>query len=440
MAPATNAQASDGSDVSETRSVVDARIGQVVGGTYRITRHIGSGGSSHVFAAEHLRLGKLFAIKLLRSDNSRRAAQRFRREAKAVARLQSEHIISVIDCGELDDQTPYLVMALLEGEDLRTLLNREGSLPARRAVQIVIEACRGLTVVHEAGLVHRDLKPENLFIARRATGEDWCKILDFGVAKTEASLSTADGAIVGTVRYMAPEQLSDGASVGPASDVYALGAILYECLSGQPLIDATSVQEIMYRVMNHEHAALSTLVPTLPAHLTNAVDRCLSKDASSRPKSMTALAKLLEGVLVAPSARGARVDTLADQVIVPPRADKPRFLLAVSVTLALALVVLAVFTIVGRKPGTPTESTVAHVLVPSDHQPAVTDPGRVRSAADSASAMPTAVSPARTTATATASINRPHAAPRSTGNSVAAASARHSTPVGHFDETNPYGE
>ncbi len=254
MAPATEPQASDEADFSETRSAVDARIGQVVAGTYRITHHIGSGGSSHVFRAEHLRLGKAFAIKLLRAelDSGRRAGQRFRREAKAVARLQSEHIISVIDCGELDDQTPYLVMELLEGEDLRSLLNREGSLPARRAVQIVIEACRGLTVVHEAGLVHRDLKPENLFIARRATGEDWCKVLDFGVAKMEASLSTAQGAIVGTVRYMAPEQLSDGASVGPATDVYGLGAILYECVSGKPAQSGETIQKVMFGVMNAE--------------------------------------------------------------------------------------------------------------------------------------------------------------------------------------------
>src|SRR5688500_228074 len=206
----------------DANSAAQKRVGSIVAGTYRIVRHIGSGGSSHVFEAEHLRLGKTFAMKLLRSeiDIGRRSAQRFRREARAIAKLKSEHVVSVVDCGELDDETPYLVMELLPGQDLRRLLEREGPLPARRAVQLIVEACRGLNAVHETGLVHRDLKPENLYVGRRDSGEDWCKVLDFGVAKMEASQSTAQGAIVGTVRYMAPEQLADSAAVERRTDVY----------------------------------------------------------------------------------------------------------------------------------------------------------------------------------------------------------------------------
>ncbi|HXK19345.1 MAG TPA: serine/threonine-protein kinase [Polyangiaceae bacterium] len=299
MAPATDDAELPDSELSERHRIGDARVGQVIGGSYRIVRYIGSGGSSHVFQAEHLRLGKAFAIKLLREglDNNRRAAQRFRREAKAIARLNSEHIVSVVDCGELDDGTPYLVMELLEGEDLRSLLNREGSLPARRAVQIVIEACRGLTVVHEAGLIHRDLKPENLFITKRATGEDWCKVLDFGVAKMEASLSTAQGAIVGTVRYMAPEQLGDGAAVGPATDVYALGAVLYECFSGRAAFDGDTIQQVMFGVMNREPAALAELCPNLPRELVAVVEHCLSKTVNKRPRSATELAGALSAAI-----------------------------------------------------------------------------------------------------------------------------------------------
>jgi eukaryotic-like serine/threonine-protein kinase len=274
----------------------DKRLGLIVAGSYRTTRHIGSGGSSHVFEATHVRLGKRFAVKLLRAelDTGKRAAQRFRREAQAVARLNSEHIVSVVDCGELDDATPYLVMELLDGEDLRGLLTREGFLPARRAVEIVRQACRGLTVVHAAGLVHRDLKPENLFIARRSTGEDWCKVLDFGVAKMHSSLSTAQGAIVGTVRYMAPEQLANSTSVAATTDVYALGAILYECLTGKPVAAGTSVQEVMYHIMNLEPVALHVLAPTLPEALTRVVDLCLAKSPHERPESAAKLATLLK--------------------------------------------------------------------------------------------------------------------------------------------------
>jgi serine/threonine-protein kinase len=275
-----------------------ARVGSVVAGNYRITRHLGSGGSGHVFEVEHLRLGKPFALKMLRSDVGlgRTTVQRFRREARALARVVSEHVVSVVDCGELENGTPYLVMERLAGEDLRTLLNRSGPLLPRRAVHIMIEACRGLSVVHEAGLVHRDLKPENLFIAQRSSGEDWCKVLDFGVARMDASQSTAQGAIVGTVRYMAPEQLTDVGSVGPRADVYALGAILHECLTGTPLHDGDTVQAIMYSVMNREPVIVEQDDPMLAA-LTRLIARSTSKAPAHRPHSTAELAALLQAAL-----------------------------------------------------------------------------------------------------------------------------------------------
>ena len=275
-------------DEGEASATVTRSIGAVVAGTYRLTRHIGSGGSSHVFEAEHVRLGKPFAVKLLRPelDPTRQTARRFRREARAIARLNSEHIVSVVDCGELDDHTPYIVMELLQGEDLRSLLKRELRLPARRAVPIIVEACRALIEAHAAGLVHRDLKPENLFITRRATGEDWCKVLDFGVAKMDASLSTTQGAIVGTVRYMSPEQLADGAKVDAATDIHALGAILYECLSGRAAHSGESIQEAMFSVLNKHPRPLDDVPPALGA----LVLRCLAKDPAQRPASARVLA------------------------------------------------------------------------------------------------------------------------------------------------------
>jgi eukaryotic-like serine/threonine-protein kinase len=277
----------------------DARIGQLIGGTYRLTRHLGSGGSSHVYAAEHARLGSPVAVKLLRPEigTAKKTAQRFRREASALARIRSQHVVTVLDCGELDDRTPYLVMELLQGEDLRGLLVRAGKLPLGRATQIVVEACHGLTSVHAAGLVHRDIKPENLFITRRAGGEDWCKVLDFGAVKMHSSLSTAEGAIIGTARYMAPEQLASDAEVGPATDVYALGAILYESISGRPLHDGASMQQVMYRVMNDEPKSLASLCPDLPRQFVEVATRSISKVAKLRPQTTAELASSLLAAL-----------------------------------------------------------------------------------------------------------------------------------------------
>jgi serine/threonine-protein kinase len=304
------------------------RLGILVANSYRLVRQIGSGGSSHVFEAEHVRLGKHFALKLLRPelDPSRRTAQRFRREARAVARLQSEHIVSVVDCGELEEGTPYLVMELLEGEDLRALLNREGSLPVRRALPLIIEACRGLTAVHGAGLVHRDLKPENLFITRRSSGEDWCKVLDFGVAKMESSLSTAENAII-------------GAAVGPATDVYALGAIFYECLTGEAAVSGSTVQEVMYRIMNAEPVALSRLAPSVPREIASVIESCLHKSPQARPASTAKLAELLQLAAKAPSPSASIDATLADDAARPPPTRQRRYAnsLALGGALAIAL-------------------------------------------------------------------------------------------------------
>ncbi|MDF3066669.1 MAG: Protein kinase [Polyangiaceae bacterium] len=298
MNPATDNAEHRNSEVGTALRTIESRIGQVIAGTYKLTRYIASGGSGHVFEAAHVRLGKAFAVKLLRAelDTHRKVAHRFRREAQTIAGLKSEYVVGVVDCGELEDRTPYVVMELLEGEDLRSLLEREGSLPARRALHLMMDACLGLSVVHRAGLVHRDLKPENLFVARRETGEDWCKVLDFGIAKMESSLVTAQDAIVGTVRYMAPEQISQSDKIGPATDIYAIGAVLYECLSGKAAHGGVTVQEVMFSVMNRTPAPLSALNPNLPMSVVQIVDRCLSKSTKDRPQTAPQLFQLLRAL------------------------------------------------------------------------------------------------------------------------------------------------
>jgi len=269
------------------------RRGEVLAGTYRLLERIGVGGMGEVYAAEHARLGRRVAVKVLRPDDHQAALDRFRREVKAIARLENEYVVNVMDCGEADDGTPYLVMDLLRGEDLRSLLERELQLPIPRAVNLILDACHGVAAVHEAGLVHRDLKPGNLFVTRRSTGEDWCKILDFGVAKIDTSTWTADGAVVGTIRYMAPEQLRDGASAGPTVDIYALGAILYECLSGTSPYTSTSMEELMFKVMNESPTPIQELNPRVPAPLSEAVQRAMAKSPRERFATIQEFARVI---------------------------------------------------------------------------------------------------------------------------------------------------
>jgi eukaryotic-like serine/threonine-protein kinase len=458
MSPATDELTEGDEDELDGEKAAQARIGLVVGGTYRITRHVGSGGSSHVFEAEHVRLGKAFAVKLLRAEINlgKKTGQRFRREAKAVARLHSEHIVSVIDCGELDDQTPYVVLELLQGEDLRSLLRREGSLPARRAVQIIVEACRGLSIVHEAGLVHRDLKPENLFIARRSTGQDWCKVLDFGVAKMEASQSTAQGAIVGTVRYMAPEQLANSAAVGPPTDVYALAAILYECLSGKALHEGSSVQEVMYSVMNRQPAALDELRPGLPSALLRAVHGGIAKDPAARPASTEALARMLL-VSMSSGQHESVASTLSEehteQLAATAARRSPPTTLRWPLVLGLVGLSGLAGAVLARRSDTPEAKPIASnsartpAPAPSPRvvtgsmaptpQPSVvtaTPPALAAPASASASSLP--ASPPR--ASRPASVATPKLAPVATPK-PSSKPARATAP-GRFDEANPYGE
>ncbi|MEI9937243.1 MAG: serine/threonine-protein kinase [Pseudomonadota bacterium] len=258
------------------------RRGEVLGDTYRLLEIVGGGGMAEVYSAEHLRLGRKFAVKVLRAGTNHQSLERFRREASAIARIDNEFVVGVMDCGEAGDGTPYLVMDLLQGEDLRSLLDREGALPIPRAVNFVWEACQGIAAVHAAGLVHRDLKPENLYVSKRATGQDWCRVLDFGIAKTDVSNSTAEGALIGTVRYMAPEQLQDASSAGPTVDIYALGAVLYECVTGRSPHRGDTVQELMFKILNEQSARLESRRPGVPKGLANAVERALAKSPTQR--------------------------------------------------------------------------------------------------------------------------------------------------------------
>jgi serine/threonine protein kinase len=309
-------------------------------------------------------------------------------------------------------------------------------------VQLIIEACRGLTVVHEGGLVHRDLKPENLFITRRAGGEDWCKVLDFGVAKMEASLSTAQGAIVGTVRYMAPEQLSDGAAIGPATDVYALGAILYECLCGKAAHAGETVQEVMFSVMNGEPEALEKLQPALPPELVAVVRRCLVKHPGKRPPGPAELERLLAPLNDRRSPATSNT-TESDQSPLP-RWPRPRSALAVAMPILLAGVAGAGIAWLA-KPARVISSQVAARPMAMSSGATAAQPRRggdvpAASTPNVAAPLPLPISPsaARAAPSVPTRVDKLHA----TRGKIAAASSATipaRTQVGRFDAANPYG-
>jgi eukaryotic-like serine/threonine-protein kinase len=260
------------------------RAGRVILNKYCVLDSLGTGGMGEVYEVEHMVLGRRFAAKLMRSELMREpsTSERFFREARAMAMVQSDHVASIVDVGTLDDGTPVIVMERLFGEDLRALLRREGPLPVARAVRLILDAAWGLHSVHEAGLVHRDVKPANLFVVRRDCGEELCKLLDFGVAKSPAAASTQQGTLVGTLSYMAPEQLRDGTAVDERTDIYALGAVLFESLAGSPPHTGDTPERVMFSIMNQEPVPLRSLRADVAPALCDLVMRALARDPSRR--------------------------------------------------------------------------------------------------------------------------------------------------------------
>ena len=273
----------------------DRRIGQVVDGKYHILRRLACGGMGSVYEARHTVVGRHFAVKFLHDQYAQRSCmvQRFLREAQAAGSIASEHIIGVLDYGTTDG-TPYLVMELVRGQDLREILAETPRLPPARAVRIVLDACRGLALAHERGLVHRDLKPANICVTRRSDGREVAKVIDFGVAKLRdgAELSE-EGTLIGTLGYMAPEQLTDQRQLDARADVYALGVILYQSLAGRPP-HICNRSELLYRIVSVDPKPLAELCPELPPGLSEVVQKALCRSKERRYGSVRELARALE--------------------------------------------------------------------------------------------------------------------------------------------------
>lgn len=266
------------------------RIGEIVARRYRIERVVGSGGMAHVLAARHVELGHSVAIKVLDPafGADAGARERFAREARAMAALSSKHAVRVHDVGALATGLPFMVMDLLEGSDLGEVLDERGPLAFDEACAYVEQACDAVEEAHEAGLVHRDLKPRNLFLARVPDGPPIVRVLDFGIARAiggpmgNLQTLTRVGDVVGTLSYMAPEQIKSSRSVDRRADVWALGACLYRFVSGKRPFVARSEPALIEAILGGVPTPITEHRPDVPTVLVSVILRCLRKAPEER--------------------------------------------------------------------------------------------------------------------------------------------------------------
>jgi serine/threonine-protein kinase len=310
----------------------DPLVGCLLAGKFLVKRCIGRGGMGAVYEAENIAFGKRVAIKIIEPEfaASSEMAERFRNEARAASRIESEHIVQVFDTGEDPDRGLYMVMELLLGEDLASRLERETVLAPEIVTAIGVQTARTLAQAHEAGVVHRDLKPANLFLTTRSDGALHVKILDFGISKLQrAELGEAGGGggkpgaltkvgtLLGTPQYMSPEQ-AQGLAVDALSDVWSLGAVLYEALAGRPAFaDTQTNEQMIIQIVTRKPEPLSTVAPWVPGALAEVVHAALTLDLAAR---LPSAARFAQDLAAARSQGSAATSIEAPSASVPVRA------------------------------------------------------------------------------------------------------------------------
>jgi eukaryotic-like serine/threonine-protein kinase len=285
----------------------------VAAGRYRVERTIGSGGMALVVLARDTELDRPVAIKLLAENLARDAEfrRRFVREARLAAGLAHPNVARIFDAGE-DGDRPYIVMEHVEGETLADVLARRGRVPPDEAVRLAIQACAGLQHAHDTGLVHRDVKPQNLLLRDDGT----LKLVDFGIARAaETTRLTQAGTILGTAAYLAPEQAA-GDEVTSAADVYSLGVVLYELLTGRTPYTFETLAELADRSAADPIRPIADLAPGVPPALEDVVMRCLARNPAYRPSSAAELARELRAALP-PGQRTAVTEPLGNGARAP---------------------------------------------------------------------------------------------------------------------------
>jgi serine/threonine protein kinase len=300
----------------EPRAILkDLKEGTVIDGKYRVDTVLGRGAMGVVVAATHQELREKVALKFLyvRTDNGSDFRARFRREAQVSAKLKNEHITRVIDIGTWREHALFMVMEHLTGTDLRKVTRNFGALPVDRAVDDLIQVCEGMAEAHAHGIIHRDLKPSNLFVTKRPDGTDLIKILDFGISKWSAQEGEVDdltqtGVVLGSPKYMSPEQLFGSGAVDMRADVWSIGAIFYELLVGRPPFDFPTLTRICAELSSDRPPPnMREQRPDLPAALDEVVQHALQRDRDLRIANVADLAGVILDAVGSPYAAAVKL-------------------------------------------------------------------------------------------------------------------------------------
>jgi hypothetical protein len=317
----------DGTALRSSSASADL-LGSIVAERYHILKKLGEGGMGTVYLAEHVKMGRKAALKVMNPgmNSDPDAIARFNREAANASRLNHPNVCGIYDFGETPDGLIYLAMEFIEGESLTSLIEKNGHLAAPRAASIIHQAADALAVAHDYGIVHRDLKPDNIMIARGRDGSDLVKVVDFGIAKassSDAQKVTKTGLVVGTPEYMSPEQLA-GDKLDGRSDIYSLGLVAFNCLTGLLPFPSNSAQEAMIMRLTDQPKTLAEMKPDIqwPAELQAVMDKVLARDVNARyQKSADFGRDIAKAVENMPAAVAAAAGTL---VMGAPSAEIPK--------------------------------------------------------------------------------------------------------------------